>query len=824
MTETGYAGARRPATWLLAGGCLMAAAGLVLLVPAHPVEVDPALGVPLTITVIAGLFLLAEVSMFHVEVRGQALSVTISDLPLVLGLFLLPAHWLLLARLVPAVLVFVARRTAPSKAGFNLGLFTLEIAVATLLLDVFSPARALDVTTWGVTYAAVVVIDLLGAAAVVAAMRVLGAPPSRPEAVQMVVAVLISGVLSTTLALMAVVVLYTSAAGLALLAALAVVVALAHRGYYRLLRQHADLNQLFAFTQTVGAAQDSDGVVADLLVQAKELLGAETATLRLLPAGGGDAGPDDGLDPTVPVVLPRATRDPALRRWLTQEGLRDALLAPLRDGDDVVAVLRVANRRAATGTFTQDDLRLLQTLVAHAEVLWHNGRLLERLRYDARHDSLTGLGNRALFLDALEEFFSEPELVAGRREGAVLLLDLDRFKEVNDALGHPVGDRLLEQVAGRLLAHVPTGAVVSRLGGDEFAVLLRACRSPEDALATARAARAALTGPFEVGGTFLEVGASVGVAVIPSDGADGATVLRRADMAMYEAKRAATGVARYTPVQDRRSTDQLELAGELRHALQSDQVVMHFQPKASLRTGRIVGFEALARWHHPVRGLVMPDEFIPLAEQTGLMGPLTQTAIEQSLTECRGWLAGTPGVGVAVNLSPRRLLEPHMPAAVAELLERAGVPADLLTLEITESSIMGDPDAAVRALHQLRDLGVRLSVDDFGTGYSSLGYLQRLPVHEVKIDKSFIMPMASDAGAAAIVRTIVDLAHTLGLTVVAEGVEDDETRQALVDVECDVQQGYGLSRPMPAEAVGGWLLEHRRSVRPERRAGRPRAI
>jgi diguanylate cyclase (GGDEF)-like protein len=824
MPENEYVGVQRPATWLITGGCLMAAAGLALLAPAHPVEVDPALGLPLTVTVIAGLFLLAEVSMFHVEVRGQALSVTISDLPLVLGLFLLPAHWLLLARLVPAVLVFLARRTAPSKAALNLGLFTLEIAVATLMLDLLSPARALDVTSWVATYFAILVVDLLGAGIVVTAMRVLGSPPSRPDIVQMTVAVLISGVLSTTLALMAVVVLYTSAAGLMLLAALAVVVALAHRGYYRLLRQHADLNQLFGFTQTVGAAQDSDGVVADLLEQAKELLGAESATLRLLPAGGGDADPDDAQEPGVPAVLPRGTRDPVLRRWLTREGLRDALVVPLRDGDEVVALLRVGNRRAATGTFTEDDLRLLQTLVAHAEVLWHNGRLLERLRYDARHDSLTGLGNRTLFVDALDECFCEPEVVAGRRQGAVLLLDLDRFKEVNDALGHPVGDRLLEQVASRLLAHVPAGAVVSRLGGDEFAVLLRACRSPEDALATARAARAALTGPFEVGGTFLEVGASVGVAMVPTDGADGATILRRADMAMYEAKRAATGVARYTPVQDRRSTDQLELAGELRHALQSDHVVMHFQPKANLRTGRIVGFEALARWEHPARGLVMPDEFIPLAEHTGLMGPLTHSAIERSLAECRGWLAGTPGVGVAVNLSPRRLLEPHMPATVAELLDRAGVPADLLTLEITESSIMGDPDAAVRALHQLRDLGVRLSIDDFGTGYSSLGYLQRLPVHEVKIDKSFIVPMAHDAGAAAIVRSIVDLAHTLGLTVVAEGVEDDETRQALIDVGCDVQQGYGLARPMPADAVAGWLLEHRRTARNERRAGRPRAI
>ncbi|MFC5997858.1 putative bifunctional diguanylate cyclase/phosphodiesterase [Quadrisphaera sp. GCM10027208] len=772
-----------------------------------------------TVLVVAALYVLAEGSLFHLEVRGHALSVSLSDLALVVGLFLLPPHWLLVARLAPAVVLFVVRRTALVKAVFNLGLFTAEIGVAFTLLQVLAPDRGLGVGTWLATYLTVAVVDLLGGFAVVLAMRLLGSAVPRRDVVPMIGAVVVSGFLSTTLALMAIVVLDTSVAGLLLLAALAAVVAVAHHAYYRLLRRHQDLNRLFAFTQTVGAARDADGVIANLLDHARELLNAESAVLRLLPGLGGTATDSDPLlSEPHPRLIPRGSRDPLERQWLARNGLRDALLVPVRDETHVVAVLQVGNRLGAAGTFTRDDLKLLQTLVAHVEVLWHNGRLVDQLRHDATHDALTGLGNRTLFNDGLQA------LIDGGGHGATLLLDLDRFKEVNDALGHPVGDVLLEKVAARLLDHVPTGSQVARLGGDEFAVLLRGLTSPEEALATARAARAALTGAFEVTGTFLEVGVSVGVAMVPADGEDAATVLRRADLAMYEAKRTGAGVVRYSPVLDHRSTGLLELAGELRSAVEQDQIVMYFQPKESLRTGRIVGFEALARWMHPERGVVMPEVFVPLSEQTGLVGLLGEAAASQALEQCRTWLSRRPGVGVAVNLSPRRLLEPGLAASLDRLLAEHEVPAELLTLEITESTVMADPDAAVRAMHQLRDLGVRLSVDDFGTGYSSLNYLHRLPVQEVKIDKSFVLPMHRDVGATAIVRSIVELAHTLELTVVAEGVENEPTRQALVELGCDVGQGYGLAYPMPPEDVQDWLVRHDATRRDRRAGGRPRAV
>jgi diguanylate cyclase (GGDEF)-like protein len=816
MSETRVTDDRTATVKLVVGGCVLAAVGLALTTIGRPFDVPVLVALPWATLMLAVLYAVAETSKFHLEVRGQALSVSLSELPLVLGLFLVPPQYLLLARLAPSALLFLIRRTAAAKIWFNLGLFTAEIGLATIVLRVLNPQLSVSPENWAGTYLTVLVVTTFGAAAVMAAMTMLGSKPSAEQRRQMLVTVTLSAVVSATLALMAVLVLQASSAALVLLAILTVVVALTHRGYYRLVRRHAGLNQLFAFTQTVGVNEEPDGVITHLLGQARELLNAETAVVRVRPPTPDDPGHDeDLLGSAEPVLLPRGSNDPAHRRWLAEHGLRDALLVPLHDDEDVVAVLQVANRRGAAGTFTDDDLQVLQTLTAHAEVLWQASQLMERLRYDAQHDTLTGLANRGLLLDKLDE------LLTGGGSGAVLLLNLNRFKDVNEALGHAVGDALLEQVADRLRSHVPIGACVARIAGDEFAVLLPTCTSPESALATARAARGALTGPFEVAGTFLEVGAAVGVALVPADGQDAATVLRRADIAMSQAKQASGGVARYEPAQDRRSTDLLELAGELRRAVEAEQVVMHYQPKESLTTGRIVGFEALARWYHPVRGQIMPDVFIPLAERTGLIGLLTHSATRQALAECRRWLAGSvANAGVAVNLAPRQLLEPGVTGIVAELLEAADVPAAMLTLEITESSIMTDPDAAVRALQQLRDLGVRLAIDDFGTGYSSLSYLQRLPVHEVKIDKGFIRPMPCDPGATAIVQTIIDLAHTLGLTVVAEGVEDEATRQLLVQVGCDVAQGFGLSAPMSAEELPGWMLEHRRATRNGR--GTPR--
>ncbi len=781
---------------------VLAAMGLALLAhtqPSWPVFDWPH---PVVLPAVVVLYVVAEATQIHIEGREHTLSVSISDLPLVLGLFFLDPWWLLTARLLSAVLVFARDRRSLTKSGFNLSLYTLEIGLGTALFSAFGTGDGTSVADWTYALTVVLVLTVVMTVAITSAMWSLGSHVSGAEFFSIWLSASLSAVMGTALALMAVVVLDTSLAGLVLLGVLFAVAALAYRAYRRLLRRHTDLGELFAFTQTIGAATTLDEIVETLLQRARDMLHAERATLGPAPEPGDDLPMTDGE----PVLVPRGTTDPLLRGWLSRMQLREAMLVTLHDGRRPVGVVQVANRIGRTSSFDPTDLDLLQTLTAHAEAVWRSGRLMEQLRYDAHHDGLTDLGNRSFFHHQLGAHLADPHWVEGQGcSAAVLLLDLDRFKEVNDTLGHPVGDELLRLVAKRLQDNVPADSVVARLGGDEFAVLVP---PGHGGLEVAARIRSTMTVPFAVQDTFLEVGASIGVALVPEDGTRASTLLQHADVAMYAAKRLPDGVSRYSADDDRSSVHRLAMAGELRGALRSGQVVMHLQPQASLMTGRLTSFEALARWHHPRRGTVMPDEFIPLAEQTGLIGQITHLALEQALAACRTWLPTSPDVGVSVNISPRQLTDADLPSAVAALLEQHGVPARLLTLEITEGSIMIDPVAAEAALLQLRELGVRLSVDDFGTGHSALAYLQRLSLDELKIDKSFVLAMNDDHSALAIVRTVVDLAHTLHLSVVAEGVETEATRQLLADLGCDIMQGYLLSPALPPAEVGPWRERH----------------
>ncbi|MEO7744692.1 MAG: sensor domain-containing phosphodiesterase [Actinomycetota bacterium] len=781
----------------------LALVGLALTVTtAIPPNADQPHRIPLLLGVLVA-YLVADSSQIHVNVRQHLLSVSLSDLPLVVGLLLLDHRWLLAMRLLSAVAVFVLQRRAVSKSAFNLCLFTMEIGLGSLLLAVLPITDATTPRQWAATYLLVLVVGSVVGLVIGLAITLLGTRLAARDLAVLLVSGWGSALLGTTLALIALLVLGTSIAGLALLTVLFVVAALSHRAYGRLLRRHTDLGQLFGFTQTVGAAQTTDEVATTLRERALELLRAESAVLLRLDAEPPPLLPDTG---DVALIVARDTRDPRLRAWLTATGLKDALVVPLHDQGRIFGVLQVSNRTDKTSTFGFEDLRLLQTLAAHAELIWDKGKLVDQLRFDAHHDSLTGLGNRTHFRMALDARLAERPGSSTSDGTAVLLLDLDRFKEVNDTLGHPVGDHLLRRVAERITELVPVGSVVARLGGDEFAVLLP--DGGEDGVEAARAVRAGLSQPYVVQSTHLEVGASIGVAVLGVDGEDASTVLQHADVAMYAAKRQAQGVARYAAEDDRSSVDQLAMAGDLRRGLESGQVEMHLQPQSHPSGRPLVSFEALARWHHPTRGLVMPDDFIPLAEQTGLINQLTYVALRGALTACASWQSRWPDVGVAVNLSPRQLLDPELPPAVAALLQQHPVAPRLLTLEITEGSLLLDSAAAARALAQLRELGVRLSIDDFGTGYSALAYLQRLPIDELKIDKSFVLAMTTDDSARAIVRAIIDLAHTLGLSVVAEGVEDEAARALLAGFGCDVLQGYWLSRPLSPQALPAWLRQH----------------
>jgi diguanylate cyclase (GGDEF)-like protein/PAS domain S-box-containing protein len=433
---------------------------------------------------------------------------------------------------------------------------------------------------------------------------------------------------------------------------------------------------------------------------------------------------------------------------------------------------------------------------------------VDGLEYLAHHDSLTGLPNRMFLHREFEEMLAAPG--ASGRGAALLLLDLDRFKEINDTLGHPVGDRLLQQVGPRLervLEHGPgpEAGVLCRLGGDEFALLLPGRNDPPSVRALAAELLVALRKPFVVDGMQLLVDASLGLAFFPVDGADSNALLRSADVAMYEAKRKGGGIAVYDRCLDQNSPERLGLIADLNEAIRADQLRLHYQPRRDLGSDRIVGFEALLRWQHPRLGLLEPDAFLAQAELSETIHPLTDRVLEMAVAQLATWSAAGHAHAVSVNLSVRNLIDDRCLHTLARLLEASAVDPACLELEITETALMHDPEQVAARLDRIAALGVRISVDDYGTGYSSLGYLHRLPIHALKIDRLFVSGMCQGEHDAIIVRSTIALAHSLGLAVVAEGVEDAATEALLRTMGCDQVQGYWLSRPLPPEDLGPFL-------------------
>jgi diguanylate cyclase (GGDEF)-like protein len=428
--------------------------------------------------------------------------------------------------------------------------------------------------------------------------------------------------------------------------------------------------------------------------------------------------------------------------------------------------------------------------------------LTARVRHQAHHDPLTGLPNRTQLLDHAAALRADP----ARRDSsiAVLLVDLDRFKDVNDVLGHASGDVLLARIGPLMAGAIRDGDILCRLGGDEFAAVLSGA-DEQTALAVARRLLELISVTMDIDGVALNVEASVGVAVAASlEDADIDTLLRHADIAMYTAKRARCGYTLYQSDQDTSTRERLNLLGEMRLGLARDEFVLHYQPKLALPDGRLTGVEALARWQHPTRGLIAPGEFIPAAESTGLIVPFTLHVLRLALAQAHRWQTDDGDFTVAVNLSPRCLAEVDLTAKILGLLREFDVPARLLELEITENTLAHDPERALSTLTALHNAGIRISIDDFGTGYSSMSYLKRLPVSELKVDRSFVSGMLTDVDDGILVRSVVDLGHNLGLTVVAEGVEDQATMDALSALGCDIAQGFHLGRPMTVEAFGLW--------------------
>jgi diguanylate cyclase (GGDEF)-like protein len=437
-----------------------------------------------------------------------------------------------------------------------------------------------------------------------------------------------------------------------------------------------------------------------------------------------------------------------------------------------------------------------------AELRQEQRRAERAIQHLAYYDTLTDLPNRTLLQDRLQQAILSAR--RGKKSLALLVMDLDRFKEINNALGHSYGDLLLQQVGPRLREVLRESDTIARLGGDEFAVLLLSI-DLDGAILTAEKILRRFLSPFVADCLSLEIETSIGIALFPDHGEDANTLLRRADMAMYEAKQQGMGYAVYSPQHERHNASHLILMGDLRHAIDRNELFLQYQPKVDLRTRSIVGVEALVRWQHPSRGTILPDQFISLAEQGGLIKPLTLWVLKAALLQCRAWHQAGLKLTVAVNLSARNLQDPQLPDQVARLLQGYDLGPGWLHLEITESVIMADPSRAMEILNQLSKMGISLAIDDFGTGYSSLGYLKKLPVDEIKIDKSFVKEMAVEEGDAMIVRSTVDLAHNLGLKVVAEGVETEEIFDRLIALGCDAAQGYYISRPISPDDLPGWL-------------------
>ncbi len=422
--------------------------------------------------------------------------------------------------------------------------------------------------------------------------------------------------------------------------------------------------------------------------------------------------------------------------------------------------------------------------------------------HDALHDALTGLPNRTLLADRFAHALRAAERTTAAT--ALLLIDLDRFKEVNDTLGHHVGDQLLAQIGPRLASALRGADTVARLGGDEFAVLLPDVDGLAGALDVASRLREALTQAFNVEGVELDIDASIGVVVSGVHGRDAQTLLQRADIAMYIAKQQKCGVVVYDPENDDHSPERLSLLGQLRRGIERGELFLHYQPKVDLRTGAVVGVEALVRWQHPDRGMVPPNDFIPLAEHTGLIGALTMAVLNMALAQAKVWAEGGHPIPVAVNISARNLADDAFASKVKGLLGQHRVASSLLEIEVTESAVMLEPEKAARILNELHAIGVRIAIDDFGAGYTSLAQLKNLPISELKIDKSFILTMGKNADDALIVKSMIDLGHGLNMKVVAEGIETAEAMNDLADLDCDIGQGFHLCRPALADAVMRW--------------------
>ena len=813
----------------------LAAVVWVSAVPRH-VPVDDR--VPLPWWLVAVLAFGSEVVVLHVQVRRNAHALSLNEIALVCGLFFAAPADLVAGWVLATVAIGLWHRQAASKLAFNTALCLLDAVVA---LSTFHLLRdgdpTLGVRAWGAALAATAVVAAVDWLAVGAAIGLVEGDVELGELVQDFFRGLMASAATTVAALVAV--HAVAATPIAALPVAACIVALlaGYRRFASLEERHLTLERVHQVSRVLSSTPEVDELLRRMLQQTREALMAERAEVifvaaepeqlplrvdlgrggalrqtRLTAAMAGDPLFERLVAGGNPLLVPRGSRDPAQRAFLDSAGLRDAVAVPLHGEAGIVGVVLGADRVGHLRSFDGDDVRLLLTVADQTGVALQRGELVDRLRHDAQHDALTGLANRSQLNQRLVDALAVTPAVtpAGTGGIALVVLDLRDLRSVNDVLGHAVGDRILQEMGKRLSGVAGEHDLVARLGGDEFAVVMEGVPDVPAAVAAARRILSALEGPVAVDGIEVEVGVSLGLALAPLHGREAQLLLKRAEGALLSGRRDGNPLQVYDESEERPvSPRRLALLSELRNGIQSGELVMYLQPQADLRSGAVVGAEALVRWAHPAHGLLAPDEFIPLAERSGLIRPLTSWMLAQAISAAGRWQRAGTSLSIAVNLSARSVLDPDLIPGIEALLQIHHVPAELLTLEITESSVLGDPHRTREVLLRLHSLGVRLSIDDFGTGYSSLSYLRQLPVQEVKVDRSFVEAMLAHPEDESIVRSIVDLGSSLGLGVVAEGVEDRPTWDRLAEIGCRLVQGYYLSRPLPVAEFDAWVAARR---------------
>ena len=795
----------------------------------QPLRVVPEVPWP----VLALLAAVAEVCVVHIHYHREAHSFSLREMVLVIALFSASPVHMVLAQTTGSALALVShRRQSPMKLIFNLGLIAVESAVAALLFRLAVDGHdAAGPAGWIGTLGSVALVTLLSGTVIVVTISLAEGHSLLKQWPQMAAFAMAGAIANSSMGLAGVMLFLGDARAIALLLPPSIVLLGAYRAYTGERIRKERVETLYRSTHELQRSPDLAAAASVVLSHAAEMTRAEFAEVVLFAVDSESAPlraslsagrleplatyPEAASDPlcmaavasTGNLLIPRRS-ETALRGVLQERGLQDVIATVLTGDSGVFGTLMVANRLGDVSTFDGSDMQLVQALASHASVTLENRRLEQKLKHQAFHDGLTRLANRALLTNRIEHALNRRSL---EESVAILYLDLDDFKLINDGLGHSAGDQLLVAVAERLRACLRPFDTAARLGGDEFAVLIEDSRSPEDAVRVAERIEEALATPFALDTQEVTIGASVGVVWAGHARADAEDLLRNADIAMYRAKGAGGGWELFEQSMQVAVEERHGMKADLQRAMEAGGLTPHYQPVVNLTTGRITGVEALLRWEHPERGLLSPAEFVPLAEETGLIVAIDQMVLRESLRQLREWqetLGEAAPQRVSVNVSSRALRDPEFARRVLSEVMAARLKAESLVLEITETVLLEDLDTACARLQDLRDAGVHIAIDDFGTGYSSLGYLRRLPVDIVKIDRTFVAGIDTAVEERSLTLAIVRMLGMLDVEITAEGIETAQQLAYVQAMGCDHGQGYGLSRPLPSDQVEKLLRTH----------------